>query len=318
MSKFRIEDRLGALPSPWDPRHYRVPRATFLQAAQLPDEMLGLLPYTQTIIDEFTYPNQGNVGSCVGWDGGIVMKITNLLEDKVPVDLSSGWCYWRSRIHANIPDYIEGSTNLGLIKALNKDGATTELCAKTDISKPFTISYCPTAFDIAEQYAIDEYWNINPNPSDIKSAIMGWSHEANYKMSNGEPGLIPLISAYPVYDSYYEANDNGGIVPLPKSGDRMLGGHSSALVGWKKIDGESHYINMNSWGDEVGDNGFYYLPEGYPFYENDFWLIHNGPPTDLPDPVPSPCNVGQGWALINNFLPQVLGRKGRFYYLNPR
>ena len=318
MSKIDIKSRLGALPSPWDNRNYRVPCLSPFLAASLPEEMFSLMPYVHQISDEFGYPDQGTVGSCVGWDGSLVKEIKTLLEGKQSVNLSAGWLYWRSRIHANVPDHIEGSTNLGLMKALRKDGATTEACCATDTKSPFEISYCENAFQIASLYKVDQYWNIPPDPASVKAAMFGLTHKANYKMSDGSPGKIPLVSAYPVYNSFYESFDNSGIVSLPQPGDSLLGGHSSALVGWKIIDGKTYYINFNSWGDEVGDHGLFYIPEDYPFYKGDFWLVHNGPPTDVPDPIPSPCNVGNNTSKILNILAKGLGRKGRFYYLNPR
>ena len=310
---FDLKSVLGAIPSPWDIKHYRVPRATLLMATELPVNMSDLRSYTPS-----PFPYQGDIGSCVGWDGDNVMEITNRLEDKEIVKLSAGWLYYRSRYYAKVPDYQEGSTNLGLMQALNREGATTEICAPTDIESPFTIDYCTEAYEIAKNYAIDEYWMVNPNPSDIKAAIMGWTHEANYKMPDGSLGKIPLVSAYPVYKSYYEAFDNGGVVPMPKQNEKPLGGHSSTLIGWKEIDDGSHFDNLNSWGKDKGDNGHFYIPEEYPFYPFDFWLIHNGLPTNIPDPTPSPCNVGRSWAKCNNLFPWLGRRRGRFHYMNAR
>lgn len=313
-----IKSRLGAIPSPWDYRHYRVRMATPLQVAELPEEYDELLDYA--FLDP--WPDQGDIGSCVGWDGSIVMEITNHLLDLQPDDISAGWLYHWSRKYAKIPEWQEGSTNLGLMKALNKLGATTEACCPTDTKAPWDgINPCEGVNDPdspvhPSKFAIDQYWMVNPNPNDIKAAIYGLTHKFPYKMPDGSPGKGPLVSAYPVYESFKEAYDNG-IVPMPKKGEKFLGGHSSAIIGWKKIDGETYFINLNSWGDEVGDGGLFYLPENYPFYPHDFWLIHNGPPTESPFPSPSTCNVGKTAAKIASVLPWLLRRRGRFYYLNP-
>jgi len=310
MSQFNLEERLGALPSPWDPKHYRVDNATLLMALELPEEMLDLDPFMPPIQD------QGNIGTCVGQDGDMIRSATHKLEKGTFVDLSAGWLYYWSRHHANVPDWQEGSTNLGLMKALNKEGATTETCAPTDTKRPFDIDWCNEAYEIAKEYGIDEYWNVNPNPVDIKSAMMGWTHEANYTMPDGSPGKIPLVSAFPVYENFYDSFDNGGVVPMPKG--KLLGGHSSPISGWKVIDDGTHWKNYGSWGTDKADNGIFYLPENYPFYNADWWLIHNGPPTNIPDPNPSPCNRGNTSAKVINVVPWLLRRRGRFHYLNPR
>jgi hypothetical protein len=297
-----IESRLGAFPSPWDDRRYRVRVPTSAELTEIPDEYDGLESY-QTIGD------QGDIGSCVGWCGEKVMEITNHLLDLERDDLSAGWLYYRSRHYANIPDWQEGSTNLGLMKALKKEGAATEACVPTDSVSPFDVNPCGDAYDIAKKFAIDSYWMVNREEGDMKAAMWGLTHEAPYKMPDGSLGKIPLVTAYPVNENYYEGMDDG-VVPMP--GGKFLGGHSSCVAGWKIIDGEGYWINYNSWGVDAGDSGKFYLPFGYPFY--DVWIIHNGP---LPDPTPSTCVVGNSMARILSMIPSAFGRRGRFQYLNP-
>ena len=70
-----LKKRLGAIQSPWDHRNYRVDSATLLQVDQLPVEYDELYGYAPTEV----WPDQKNIGTCVGWDGSIVMEITNTL-----------------------------------------------------------------------------------------------------------------------------------------------------------------------------------------------------------------------------------------------
>ena len=305
-----IRDRLGAFPSPADPRHLRVRSPLKVEVEELPEEYDGLLEFH----DLENWYAQGDLGFCVGWAGSIAMEVTNMLLDLEPDDLSAGWLYVRSREYAHVPPGQEGSTNLGLMKALNKEGAVTEECCRTDTTRPFDdYDPCENAMEEAGNYAVDSYWYVNPFVTDFQAAIYGVTHAAPYEMPDGSPGKIPLVSAYPVYESYGDAMD-GGIVPMPEFGERLLGGHSSVIRGWKVIDGETYLINSNSWG-RVGDDGTFYLPSNYPFYEG--FLIHNGPPTE---PTPSPCPLGNGVARSLNWILRNLprkGRKGRFQYVNP-
>lgn len=314
--KGQLKKRLGALPSKWQNTHFRLSTATLRNAAQLPTTYNELMSYIPA-----PHPDQGNIGSCVGWCGSMVMEVTNQLEDSIFTDLSAGWLYSRSRAYANIPLNVEGSTNLGLMKALYKEGATTEDCAPTDIVSPFTVSPCGGAYEIdsehyAGNFAIDSYWNVAPTPLDIKSAIYGLTHIANYLMPDGSPGKAPLVAAFPVYESFYDGIDNG-IIPMPQVGEKLLGGHSSPIFGWDVIDDSEYLLNPGSWGNDVGDNGVFKIPIEYPFYTGDFWLIHNGPPTHGPKPTPSGCPIGNGLAKIGNVPLWVLGRRGRFHYMNP-
>ena len=168
-----IVERLGAFPSPPDPRHYRVRSPLAVEVADLPEAFDGLLPYQDP-----SWYDQGNVGSCVGWAGSAAMEITNNLLDLEFDDLSAGWLYEKSRKFANIPPHVEGSTNLGLMKALNKLGATTEECCPTDITKPWDgISPCaniddPESKHYPGKYAIDSYWYVNPFTTDFQASIL--------------------------------------------------------------------------------------------------------------------------------------------------
>ena len=54
-----INDRLGALPSPWDERHYRVAPVSAEIASTFPIEEISLLSF----IPDSPWPDQGNIGT---------------------------------------------------------------------------------------------------------------------------------------------------------------------------------------------------------------------------------------------------------------
>jgi hypothetical protein len=249
----------------------------------------------------------------------MVLETTNNIEDKGFKDLSAWWAYNRSRFYAGITDIQgEGSTNFGLMQALHKEGCVPEPdCPTPKNLVPFECNV-ESGLEIAKNWAIDQYWFVNASPNDVKAAIYGITHEMPYNMPDGSTGKAPLVAAFPVYESFKVAYTNGGIVPEPFIMEPLLGGHSSPIFGWKVIDGKEYYVNYGSWGEDVGDGGIFYIPTNYPFYPNDFFLIHNGPPTNSPDPPsPSPCTRGNDSAKLLNVVPWALRRKGRFYYLNP-
>lgn len=322
-----IKQRLGVWKeSPWDSRHFRVNPISSVIAGTFPEEEIDLLGYAPTEI----WPDQGNIGTCVGWDGSVVMEITNTLLYEyanrtnnmnllryIITDLSAGWLYHWSRKYGGVPDYVEGSTNIGLMKALNHVGTALEVSVPTDTVAPWDgISYDPDVEEAAKEYAIDSYYNVNPNPNDIKAAILGITHPAPYLMPDDSPGKIPLVSAYPVYETYQEGYDDG-IVPNPQPGEKLLGGHSSAIIGWKKIDDKEYFINLNSWGTDVGDGGLFYLPIDYPFYSKDWWLVHNGPPIPNGD-IDSTCPIANGIAWMINGVFSITGSHARMKVISRR
>lgn len=276
------------------------------------------------------------VHNCVGADGMIVKETQNYLIDGEFDDLSMAWLYQMSRNYSEPPiqDWQgEGSTNQGLVKAMNKVGATLRIHCPEDIESPFEFKHDEDAYKVASKYTIDSYWNVNPNPNDVKSAIYGLTHPMPYTMPDGSVGKTPLISAFPVYDSFYDSFKNGGVVPLPKPTDKLLGGHSSPLTGWMSKYGLTDYLiskgvktkiveeyvihsgyltNMGSWNNDVGDEGFFYLPENYPFYPYDFYLIHIGEATVDPEPdTPSDCIVAKSYVKFGNICANIFNRKTR-------
>jgi len=71
-----------------------------------------------------------------------------------------------------------------------------------------------------------------------------------------------------------------GIVPMPKKGERSLGGHAIAVCGYD--DGRELVKFKNSWGLEWGDKGYGYLPYAYiEHYMMDAWSS-----LDIEDPHP--------------------------------
>lgn len=268
---------------------YSVAPITTNLAQSLPGEYEGLLEYTPSNFKV----DQGNVGTCVGWDtsfvletqGTIIVKSRPGLFTASLYDLSAGWVYEYSRRYSlpPVPDGVEGSTNLGACRAVNKVGVAREYDIPTDVAAPWDGigEINDEVANAAMGFRVSSYHNVPSDPSTVKAAIYGEAFPLPYKMPDGSPGKTPIMSAYPIHQSFRDAYDDG-IVSNPLPDDRLLGGHSSMLVGWKIIDGKEYYINFNSWGTEVGDEGLFYIPTDYPFYPNDFWLL------TLIDTVPSP------------------------------
>jgi hypothetical protein len=282
-----IRERIGARPSGWDVRSasYQPPVVT----KEIAPKEFDFLDYAPTNIRS----DQGNIGSCVGWDFSMILEsLMAILEMKtlvwytgvssvsntlswVDTDVSAGWAYHWSRKYSNppVPEWVEGSTNFGAAKALNKVGFAFESEVPTDVTAPWDgIEYNDTVKKEAMKRAIASYHNIPNDPETIAATMYGLTFELPYKMPDGSHGKAPIASAFPVYNTFKDAYDDG-VVPMPEPGDSLLGGHSSPLYGKKVIDGMEYYINYGSWGKDIGDEGKFYIPVDYPFYPNDFYLI---------------------------------------------
>lgn len=73
----------------------------------------------------------------------------------------------------------------------------------------------------------------------------------------------PLSIGAMLYASFeYDETLRTGIVPMPDTkNEQLLGGHAMAIVGYDMK--KRWFILRNSWGTQVGDNGYFYLPFDY-------------------------------------------------------
>ena len=85
----------------------------------------------------------------------------------------------------------------------------------------------------------------------------------------------PVIFGFTVYSSFEsQAVAKSGIVPLPKRGEQILGGHAVLAVGYD--DARQMVLVRNSWGIGWGLGGYFWLPYAYitnPRLASDFWTI---------------------------------------------
>ncbi len=67
---------------------------------------------------------------------------------------------------------------------------------------------------------------------------------------------------FTVYESFETQQvANTGIVPMPASGEKVLGGHAVVTVGYN--DSDQRFIARNSWGTNWGQQGYFTIPYDY-------------------------------------------------------
>ncbi|SPF37543.1 Xylellain [Candidatus Desulfosporosinus infrequens] len=203
--------------------------------------------------------DQGELGSCTA--NAIASGLREYWENssgKLTM-LSRLWLYWEERNTEGTVNEDAGASIRDGMKILQKIGCAPEADWPYDVTK-FTQTPPSKANLDAPQFKITEYHRVT-NLTLLKIAL-----------SEGYP-LVIGIKVYESFESDQVAQT--GIVPLPKQGEQFLGGHAVLAVGYKddaKIQGQGVVICRNSWGENWGDKGYFYLPYSYfNNYVTDMW-----------------------------------------------
>jgi C1A family cysteine protease len=188
-------------------------------------------------------------------------KLFPKLLGDIFVVLSPLFLYYEERVLEGTVDYDSGATIRDGMKVLAKTG----ICPEVDW--PYYIGYFTKnppdlAYQHAPDYQIFVYSRIF-TLDDIKSALA---------TGNG------VVFGFQVFESF-ETDEvaKTGIMPMPKHGERKLGGHAVFVCGYKddeSWEGGGYLIIKNSWSTGWGDKGYFYMPYAFaknPIYVNDIW-----------------------------------------------
>lgn len=225
--------------------------------SQLPSQLpshFALTEYLPAIL------NQGGLGSCVSNEVSNALKFCLAKEHcSFVIQPSRLFIYYFGRVIQNSPsDQDTGLTIRNGIQAVAKYGACDEVNWPYDISQ----------------------FSVKPNDQTIKEALLSipmFKYVSVPKSIDLMKAAIfqgyPIVFGMAVYESFEYADTwKTGNVPIPKSTEKCLGGHCVAAYGW--IDETQCFVMMNSWGEQYGLKGWFYLPYSYVLnYAFDFWQI---------------------------------------------
>jgi len=87
----------------------------------------------------------------------------------------------------------------------------------------------------------------------------------------------PFVFGFTVYESFEGAKvAKTGIVPMPQSDEKTVGGHAVMAVGYD--DSTRQFLVRNSWGPKWGLKGYFKIPYSYltsPQLASDFWTVRS-------------------------------------------
>jgi len=243
--------RLGCIRDKFDERDYLM--RAYLPIVKLPKK-IDYTPKMSPVRD------QQNEGVCVGFAVAVGMKeYQEFLDYEKLVELSPRFVYAEAKEIDGVPG-LEGTTIRAAMRVVRNIGV------------------CQEKF-----WPYQPYQNDRPKDGAFSNAkkfcIMTYARILNLdelRMSLATKG--PAVLGIQVFKGMLKTKT--GIVPLPKKGERSLGGHAICAVGY---DDDKELVKFkNSWSSKWGDKGYGYLSFAYiERYMMDAWSS-----VDIEDPNP--------------------------------
>jgi C1A family cysteine protease len=167
--------------------------------------------------------------------------------------------YYNERVVEHTVNSDSGASIRDGIKSVAKQGDCPETEWPYDITK-FTQKPLPQCYHDALKYKAVQYQKLVQSANQMKGCL-----------ASG----YPFVFGFTVYDSFEsQPVAQTGVVPMPGSTERVLGGHCVVAVGYD--DSQQRFIVRNSWGTSWGIQGYCTMPYAYltdPDLASDFWTI---------------------------------------------
>ena len=202
--------------------------------------------------------DQGQLGSCTG---NALVGALEFLEkkDKVPfADLSRLFVYYNERVIEHTVKSDSGAQIRDGIKTLVSQGVCSEKKWPYQISK-FAVKPTAACYKEALTHTISTYNRIQT------------LDEMRACLADG----FPFVFGFTVYESFESQQvAKTGIVQMPRTGEKVVGGHAVVGVGYS--DADKRFVVRNSWGTGWGMQGYFTIPYDYLSNRNladDFWTI---------------------------------------------
>lgn len=204
--------------------------------------------------------DQGHLGSCTANAIAGAYEFDEIFEKESSIFRPSRlFIYYNERKMEDHVNEDSGAEIRDGVQSISTVGVCPETMLPYDITK-FTEEPSPECYTTALHHKSVEYKRVDQTLEQLRQCLIEG---------------FPFVFGFMVYESF-ESPDvaKTGVMPMPKEGEKVLGGHAVVGVGFD--DDKKVFIVRNSWGDSWGDKGYFYMP--YDFILNadnasDFWTI---------------------------------------------
>ena len=205
--------------------------------------------------------DQGQLSSCTGNGIAGAIEFDQRKQGSREFVPSRLFIYYNERVMEGTVNQDAGAQIRDGIKSVATLGAPPETDWPYDITK-FANKPAPGAYHDAKQDLVASYARVAQNLTQMQGCL-----------AEG----YPFVFGFTVYESFESAAvAQTGIVPMPTTGESVLGGHCMVVVGYDNQ--ERMFITRNSWGDQWGLKGYCMMPYEYllsPNLSSDFWTIRS-------------------------------------------
>jgi C1A family cysteine protease len=203
--------------------------------------------------------DQGQLGSCTANAIAAAIEFDLIKEKKEIFTPSRLFIYYNERVIEGTINQDSGAMIRDGIKSVNKQGACHETIWPYVIGK-FARRPSDKSYSDALLHQSLSYQRVNRTLDQFKSVL-----------ASG----YPFVFGFTVYESFESKEvTKTGVVPMPQSKERELGGHAVLAVGYD--DSQGRFIVRNSWGQKWGNKGYFTMPYEYlttSDLSDDFWVI---------------------------------------------
>jgi C1A family cysteine protease len=188
--------------------------------------------------------NQGSEGSVVGFAVAAAVEYQIFKTTKARVVISPRYIYNLTRAQEGTAKMDAGAQIKDALRLIAKSGAVEE-SVWPYVAGEFAADP-PDAVKDAKHYRIKRSRTLT-SLDEMKQALQ----------ADG-----PIVIGFTVYQSMMGGDVvKTGVIPMPATGDSVIGGHAVCAVGY---DDDRQVLKLrNSWGPEWGDQGYGYLPYAY-------------------------------------------------------
>lgn len=217
-------------------------------------------------VDNIPTLDQGQQGSCTGHGPSGLVMFDQQAQGLPIVVPSRAMIYFDARLPEGTTDQDSGAQVRDAVAGIAKYGVVP------DSEFPYT----------------DTVYNESPTPQQYVDAknqeALVYEAVRFPNISSAIASGFPVVCGATVYESW-ESDEVAatGVIPVPKKGEQVLGGHCFWIHGFNnafKPTGNNRFpprtkACRNSWGQGWGDHGNFYLPQWYFSTGNvtDLWVI---------------------------------------------